>query len=84
MSWISLHLMFNFHYFFLSDTLPELDVVMDIYQISVITSKLEVMFAQFQQPKAFPQRGRRGSFNSTSKPIFVTECKASYSAPYFC
>lgn len=83
MSWISPHLMFNFPFFFFSaDTLPELDVAMDIYQISVIARKLEVMFARFQQPKAFPQRGRSGSFNSTSKPIFVTEFKASFSALY--
>ena len=57
---------------------------MDIYQTPVITSKLEVMFAQSQQPRPFPQRGRRGSFNSTSKPIFVTEFKIRFSATFFC
>lgn len=51
--------------------------------IGFIPSKLEVIFAQFQEPKAFTQRGRTGRFNSTSKPLFVPEFKASGSAPYF-
>lgn len=51
--------------------------------IGFIPSKLEVIFAQLQEPKAFTQTGRRGSFTSTSKPLFVSEFKASGSAPYF-
>lgn len=51
--------------------------------IGFIPSKLEIIFAQFQKPKAFTQTGRRGSFSSTSKPLFVSEFKASGSAPYF-
>lgn len=33
--------------------------------------------------KGFPQTRRRRSFNSTSKPLFVTEFSVSGSAPYF-
>lgn len=51
--------------------------------IGFIPSKLEVIFAQFQEPKAFNQTGMTGSFNSTSKPLFVTELKASGFALYF-
>lgn len=76
MNWISPHLFFDFHYFFLSDTLPKLCWVMDVHQISLIPRKQEVMFAQFQQTRSLPQRGRRGGFNSISKPIFVPGFKA--------
>lgn len=51
--------------------------------IGFIPSKPEVIFAQFQEPKAFTQTGRRGSFKSTSKPLVISEFKASGSALYF-
>lgn len=73
--------MLNLHYFLLLNTFPKLDVIMDIYRI--YPKQARIIFVQFQEPKAFIQTGRRGSFKSTSKPFFVSEFKASGSASYF-
>lgn len=73
--------MLSFHYFLLLNTFPELDVIMDIYRIYHKQARSHI--CSVPRTKAFPQTGRRGSFNSTSKPLFATEFKANGSALYF-